>query len=259
MQKEQILLLKELVSKIAGKNTEPIVDIIATNKPVNEFKIAEKLELTINQTRNILYKLSAHSIVSFVRKKDARKGWYIYSWVIDVGKSLSKYVEYKTKEIRNYQNLLNSRKTKGYYVCPSGCIETSEENAMLYDFKCPECGQLLQPESFKAEIEELEAKIAVAKKDISFIDIELTKVNKIKERKEILKMNKEKARKLELRRAKAKKMKRLKLKLMKGKKPVKKVEKKKLKKKVKKKQKKKAVKKKVKKKLVKKKSEKKKR
>ena len=240
MQKEQIALLKELVTKIAGKNTEPIVDIIAVNKHVNEFKIAEKLELTINQTRNILYKLSAHSIVSFIRKKDAKKGWYIYSWVIEVSKALSKSIEYKKKEIKNYENLLNSRKTKGFYICPTGCFETSEENAMLYNFKCPECGQLLQPESFKKEIEELEEKIAYSKKDIAIVQEELDKLNKIKERREVLKMKREKAKKLAARRKKAAQKK-------KGKKKTKKkvVKKKTFKKSFTKKTKKKAVKKKV--------------
>lgn len=203
MQKEQIALLKELVIKIAGKNTELIVDIIAVKKPVNEFKIADKMGLTINQTRNILYKLSAHSIVSFVRKKDAKKGWYIYSWLIDTHKALAKSIDNKKKEIRNYENLLNSRKTKGFYICPTGCFETSEENALLYDFKCPECGQLLQPESFKQEIEELEAKIANSKQEIATIKIETDKISRSKEKKDIIKVAKEKAEKLVARRKRA--------------------------------------------------------
>jgi len=201
--KELILLLKELVTKIAGANTEAIVDIIFSNRPVNEFKIAEKLELTINQTRNILYKLSAQSVVTSVRKKDAKKGWYIYSWSIDNPKALAKFIEYKTREITNNENLLNSRKTKGFYICPSECIETSEENAMLYSFKCPECGQLLQPEAFEEEIAELEQKIAVAKKEVEGLSGELTKITQAVTAKKDKKILKEKAEKLAVRRVKA--------------------------------------------------------
>ena len=200
-------MLKELVGKIAGKNTELIVDIIAVPKPVNEFKIAEKLGLTINQTRNILYKLSAHSIVSFIRKKDAKKGWYIYSWVIDTAKALGKFVDYKKKEIRNHENLLRSRQSKGFYICPSECIETSEENAMLYSFKCPECGQLLQPETFEKEMSELKVKIEEAKKEVSIIEDELNRLNKLSTAKKDRLINKEKAKKLAARRVKAAKKK----------------------------------------------------
>jgi len=193
--KSLLKVLKELVGKSAGKDSEPIVDIIAGEKPVNEFKIAERLGLTINQTRNILYKLSNHNIVSFVRKKDEKKGWYIYSWAMDAPKALTHFGDAKRKEIKNNEHLLHSRETKGFYVCPNGDIETNEENALLYNFKCPECGQLLQPAKFEEEKEELRNKIAAANADIKIIDVELAKLNVVREKREARKLSKEKAKK----------------------------------------------------------------
>jgi len=203
MQKEQITLLKELVRKFAGKNTEAIADIIGAEKPVNEFKIAEKLKLTINQTRNILYKLSAQSIVSFVRKKDEKKGWYIYSWSINTPAALKKLIEIKKKEIKNYEHLLGVRETRGFYVCPSGCMETNEENALLYQFKCPECGKLLQPKSFEEEKEELRSKIEKARKEIVSIEAELGKISALKEKEEEKEKEKRIAKAKRARKAKA--------------------------------------------------------
>ena len=217
--KEQLTLLKEIIGRFAGETSIPIVDIIAGDKPVNEFKIAEKLNLTINQTRNILYKLSAQSIVSSVRKKDEKKGWYIYSWTIDVAKALGHFVDIKKKEIKNYEHLLHSRQTKGFYVCPNGDIETSEENALLHDFKCQECGQLLQPQNYEKEIAELQAKIQNSNNEISKINVELSILNGAKEKKEIRKEKKEKTRKKEERAKKAKKLKRERAKEKNGKGP----------------------------------------
>src|SRR3989338_11520661 len=76
----QIELLKFIVEGLINKQAVPIMDLLSSKKPVNEFTIAEKLGLTINQTRNIIYKLSDFGLVSFTRKKDKRKGWYIYFW-----------------------------------------------------------------------------------------------------------------------------------------------------------------------------------
>ena len=207
--KSLLKVLKELVGKSAGKDAEPIVDIIAGEKPVNEFKIAEKLGLTINQTRNILYKLSNHNIVSFVRKKDEKKGWYIYSWAMDAPRALRHFADAKKKEIKNNEHLLHSRETKGFYVCPNGDIETNEENALLYNFKCPECGQLLQPAKFEQEKVELKEKIAIANEEIKLIDAELSKLNVVREKKELRKLSKEKAVKKAARVKKMKKDKRL--------------------------------------------------
>src|SRR3989344_5440571 len=73
-------LLKDITSSVGGKNAAQIVDLLLDKKHINEFIVAKKLELTINQTRNILYKLSDEGLVSSIRKKDKKKGWYTYFW-----------------------------------------------------------------------------------------------------------------------------------------------------------------------------------
>ena len=50
-----------------------IVDLLYGKANVNEFLIAKKLNVTINQARNILYKLGDEGLVSFIRKKDKKK------------------------------------------------------------------------------------------------------------------------------------------------------------------------------------------
>ena len=70
--------LKEIIDYSAGKLAENITIILSTKKYVNEFLIAKKIGLTINQTRNILYKLSDSGLVSSIRKKDKKKGWFTY-------------------------------------------------------------------------------------------------------------------------------------------------------------------------------------
>ena len=68
----QVKFLKSVVEHLINKQSIPIVDLLVGKKDVNEFLIAKKLELTINQTRNILYRLSDYGLVSFIRKKDKR-------------------------------------------------------------------------------------------------------------------------------------------------------------------------------------------
>ena len=48
--------LKDMISIIAGIPGENIVDILDEKKYVNEFLIAKKLDITVNQVRNVLYK-----------------------------------------------------------------------------------------------------------------------------------------------------------------------------------------------------------
>src|SRR3989344_6063192 len=75
---EKKAFIVEVLSSVIGKQGEEIVKFLDPEKYVNEFIIAKKLDININQTRNLLYKLSEHGLVSSIRKKDKRKGWYTY-------------------------------------------------------------------------------------------------------------------------------------------------------------------------------------
>jgi transcription factor E len=134
--------LKEVISIVVGKPAEDIVDLLDGDKYVNEFIIAKKLDLTINQARNILYKISDHGLVSSIRKKDKKKGWYTYFWKIEVLKSLEFLRELVLKNLNQLKNQIKSRETKRFYVCERCNIEFNEENAMLHDFTCNECGEV---------------------------------------------------------------------------------------------------------------------
>lgn len=169
------LMLKELIAKIAGKNTEAIVDILFGKKNVNEFKIAEKLKITINQVRNILYRISSYSILESIRKKDKRKGWYTYFWTLNIAKALETYSKIKAKEIELLEQVLKSYQLKQFYSCPQDKIEMSEETAMQHNFLCPECGMLLQPIVKEKKLKEINSKIEANRKELQMIQQELEK------------------------------------------------------------------------------------
>jgi len=135
--------LKEAISLAVGKQSEQISDILSNTKYINEFTIAKKLDMTINQTRNILYKLSDFGLVSYIRKKDKKKGWFTYFWKLEAVKVLEFLKGIKKKNIDQIEHQIKSRETKSFYICQKCNIEFTEENALFHDFSCIECGQLL--------------------------------------------------------------------------------------------------------------------
>lgn len=178
----QINLLKSVVSSIVGQSASGIVNLLYEKKNVNEFLIAKKLKLTINQTRNILYKLADEGIVSFIRKKDRKKGgWYTYFWTLNTGKGILKFRENLMKTLENLKNQLNVRKTERFYYCANCNIESNEENALLYQYTCPECGEVLQLKDKAKEVEALEKEIAKIESIIKEIDAEMAVITKKEE------------------------------------------------------------------------------
>ena len=187
--------LKEVVSIVVGKPAEEVVDLLDSDKYINEFIIAKKLDLTINQARNILYKISDYGLVSSIRKKDKKKGWYTYFWKIEVLKSLEFLREIVLKNLNQLKNQIKSRETKRFYTCERCNIEFNEENAMLHDFTCNECGEIFSVKDnekvlkeFKKNEEKYGNKLKLINNEIN---IEKEKLEKIK-MKGIKKIEKEK-------------------------------------------------------------------
>ncbi len=173
-------LLKELVTIISGKPSENIVDLLMEKKHVNEFIIAKKMDLTINQVRNILYKLSDEGIVSSIRKKDKRKGWYIYFWRIETLKALEALKKITEKKIEHTKSHIGSREDKVYYVCEKCNLEFNEENALLQNFTCPECGTVFTIKDNTKLIKELKKNLEKHQKELQVIEEEIAKENKNK-------------------------------------------------------------------------------
>jgi len=183
----QINILKNLVDEMAGAGTGTIVDILFDKDDVNEFLIAKKMDLTINQVRNILYKLSAEGLVSFTRKKDKKKGWYIYFWTLDKEKCLRKIEGEYIKKLSELKQTLSDRENKRYYNCKGCNIEVGEEKALESDFSCDECTEVYELVDNTNAIRDIKGKITKKENELkeikSELEMERERLNKKKEKK----------------------------------------------------------------------------
>lgn len=226
----QTKLLKELIEELAGAGSGQILDLLFNKKDVNEFILAKKMNLTINQVRNILYKLSAEGLVSFSRKKDKRKGWYIYYWTLDINKCLLKLKETLERKIENLKKILRNRELKRFYLCKTCNIEVNEETALEHGFTCEECAGVYELAKNESIVKDLKSKITHAERELKVIDAELELVRKKSEKKTAKKAKAKKKKAKKPKKAKAKKTAKKKSNKPKAKKTAKKAKKKKAKK-----------------------------
>ncbi len=210
----QVNLLKKVVGEIAGEEAVKIVDLLYGKKDINEFLIAKKLNLTINQTRNMLYKLSHLGILSSTRKKDKRKGWYIYFWTFNISKSLEVLANAINVEIANLNNQLENKKSKRYYKCGICGREVNEETALLSNFICTECGEVYGLADNTEAIKEIIKKIEKFQKEVKIINVEIEAEQSTKDKRLVRSIKRQEKKKKMLRAKKMKKTvaKRLKIK-----------------------------------------------
>ena len=139
-------IIEEMISEIAGKESILVYKILKDKENVNEFIIAEKLKLTINQIRNMIYKFEQYNLVTSTRKKDRKKGWYIYFFTLNKKQIDDVVIQLKQNKISILKKQHERESAHDFYTCPNKCSRLTVENAMEHQFMCSECGSLLEPE-----------------------------------------------------------------------------------------------------------------
>ena len=160
-------IIEDVVSEIAGKDIVPLVLKLKDKKNISEFALAHKMKLEINEARNMLYKLYDSNLVSFVKKKDKQKGWYVYYWTFN-----KKHIRYlisnlKKQRLNKLYTWLEREKNNNFFSCSHNCIRLDFEQATDFVFKCPECGELLNHEDNETKIKDLKEHIEKTKQELS--------------------------------------------------------------------------------------------
>ncbi len=160
-------LVEDVVTSVAGEDVLPLVKLLKNKKNVSEFKLADALKLEINVVRNMLYRLYHANLVSFIRRKDKKKGWYIYYWTFKIKQIKHLAVSLKKERLERLHDRLDREKASSFFVCPNTCMRLDFEKAVGFEFKCPECASIMQQESNDEKIRQLEQEIEVLEKEIS--------------------------------------------------------------------------------------------
>jgi transcription initiation factor TFIIE subunit alpha len=156
------------IAEMVGEDVLIVVKYLKGKKNISEFQIAEALELEVNKTRNILYRLHTHHIVTYHRKKDRIKGWYISYWTLNPKRMQQLVDELNQKKLAMLREKLTKEEqnTNSFFLCPQFCIRVDFDQATEFGFKCPECGSLLAQQdnsktiaNLKQKIKELEGKL----------------------------------------------------------------------------------------------------
>ena len=153
--------ITDTVKEVVGEESLRIIDYLRDKKNISDFKIAEKVDRDIHEVRSILYRLYNYNLVTYYRKKDRQKGWYISYWTFNKRKvkdllektnkeKLSKYVTRLKEEESNIGN---------FYLCPNACVRVDFEKAVDLEYRCPECGNILNHQDNAKTIDFLRNKI----------------------------------------------------------------------------------------------------
>jgi transcription initiation factor TFIIE subunit alpha len=159
-------LVEDVVKSVAGEDVLALVKLLKNKKNVSEFKLAESMKLEINVVRNMLYRLYHVNLVSFIRRKDKKKGWYIYYWTFRLKQVKHLAMTIKKEKLERLHDRLAREKESSFFICANSCMRLDFEQAVGFEFKCPECASIMQQESNAEKIKAIMDEIKNLEKEL---------------------------------------------------------------------------------------------
>lgn len=151
----------EVISEVAGEDVVTVVEYLRDKKNISEFKIAEDINEEVNAVRSMLYRLHSNNLVTYYRKKDRQKGWYISYWTFNPPGLKHATVMLQRRKLVDLKERLKREEDNRdlFFMCPGLCTRMDFDNATDVSFKCPECGKTMVSQENSKTIALLRTKI----------------------------------------------------------------------------------------------------
>jgi len=165
-------IIEQVVGEAVGQDAILIIRALKNKKNISEFKIAEEVKIEVNIVRNILYRLYDQNLVTFIRKKDKVKGWYIYYWTFNPQRIKYLMKTLKKRKLEKLKERLTREQSSDFFICQNNCIRLDFDQSTEFEFKCPECGNLLHQEDNQKTVEDIKKSVIELEKQLLHNDNE---------------------------------------------------------------------------------------
>ncbi len=154
-------------SMIGGDEYLKVARSLLKAEDATDEEIASSTGLRINMVRKILYDLFGKSLITAVRVKDDRKGWFVYRWR-SRREEVESFIENQKKKIsERLQHRLDYETSFDFYHCGNeDCPRVTFEDSLEAMFKCPSCGKVLNLKKNEKSKKAFARKIDEMKKDM---------------------------------------------------------------------------------------------
>jgi transcription initiation factor TFIIE subunit alpha len=159
--------IEQILVAMLGEEGLPLIKELMNKDNISEFDLATKVKKDIKVVRKMLYTLYNSNLVAFTRKKDKIKGWYIYYWTLVPESVRFNYFKMIRERVAKLEEQLEQEKRELFFVCPNKCTRLNFDQAMDFEFHCPECGQLINQDNSEIKVELIVKEIAMAQEELA--------------------------------------------------------------------------------------------
>ena len=155
----------KIASLIGGDEYNQVSKALLKAEDSTDEEIAIATGLRINIIRKVLYDLFGKALITGIRVKDEKKGWFVYRWRAKRD-NVDNFIDNQKKKIlERLESRLEYEESSEFYHCGNQkCDRIKFDYAIELFFKCPVCNEPLNmvdnsqlKDALKFKIEQLGA------------------------------------------------------------------------------------------------------
>lgn len=158
----------KIAGLIGGEEYLKVARALLNTEDATDEEIASATGLRINVVRKVLYDTFGKALITGVRVKDEKKGWFVYRWRAKRDQ-VDNFIENQKKKIldRLRKRLQYEESTEFYHCGNHECPRVTFEQSVEMFFKCTNCKGLLNMVDNSKVKQALRQKIEQISRDIS--------------------------------------------------------------------------------------------
>ncbi len=160
---------KEFLQNVGGEDASEVVRIcLVNNGKCLDQDIEEEMKTKkITEIRSILNRLHYRGIACYNKTKNKNSGWYTYTWEIKQRRIVELILEQQAEMLQKLEQKARFDGSHEIFICKKACADTAFEIAAQYEFRCPECGEMMNPVDGKKRQKEIQNQIKEISEELS--------------------------------------------------------------------------------------------
>src|ERR671925_795372 len=130
----------KIANLIGGEEYHKVARALLNTEDATDEEIAGATGMRINIIRKVLYDMFGKALITGIRVKDEKKGWFVYRWRAKQDQ-VDNFIDNQKKKIldRLYNRLEYEESTEFYHCGNRDCQRVKFDVAVELFFKCPNC------------------------------------------------------------------------------------------------------------------------
>ena len=130
----------KIAGLIGGEEYVKVARALLNTEDATDEEIANATGLRINIIRKVLYDMFGKALITGIRVKDDKKGWFVYRWRAKRDQVDNFIDNQKKKILDRLQKRLEYEESSEFYYCGNkDCPRVKFDSAVEIYFKCSNC------------------------------------------------------------------------------------------------------------------------